>query len=146
MARYPISGSLRAKAISANNISHGNWNSSSSSSSLPRDPFGPAMAQQIFDFNKYEEDIPECSDDEHSGYVDSTGDHWYQTELPLENVREMEQRFQREIQKFECAYRKMIHHALKWHYLMEDLEDNAQLKKQFQDIQLMRKLGGSDFV
>ena len=58
----------------------------------------------------------------------------------------MEQHHQTQIKKFERAYRKMAFQALKWHYLMEDIEDNAQLKKMFNDIQLMRKLGGSPTV
>lgn len=110
-------------------------------------PFGPQMACEIFgvfDSYDYEETAYE-NPGEHSPF-EAYEEDWYQTELPLENVRELEERFRREIKKMERAYRKMALHALKWHYLMEDLEDNSQLRKMFNDIQLMRKLGGSENV
>lgn len=113
-------------------------------------PFGPQMACEVFGvyYDDYEDyDSPVSAEE---GYViptDLEGDeYWYQAELPLETLREMEQRHLRQIKRFEQAYRKMCHHAMKWHYLMEDLEDNSQLNKMFNDIQLMRKLGGSEAV
>lgn len=113
-------------------------------------PFGPQMACEVFGVDEYDDEFDcaeSCDDDSYGTEVASDDqEYWYQTELPLENVREMEQHHQTQIKKFERAYRKMAFQALKWHYLMEDIEDNAQLKKMFNDIQLMRKLGGSPTV
>ena len=122
--------------------------SSGYASSQKLHPFGPSMACDIFGVYEYD-DYEECPDEDYeSDHIKEygEGEYWYQTELPLESVREMEQRHLREIRKFERAYRKMALYALKWHYLMEDLEGNAQLDKMFKDIQLMRKLGGSSNV
>jgi tRNA-dihydrouridine synthase len=106
------------------------------------------MACDIFGVYDYDdaEEVCEASSDHYEQEDLPMEEVWYQAELPLENVREMEERHLREIKKFERAYRKMCHNALKWHYLMEDLKDNEQLKKMFNDIQLMRKLGGSEGV
>lgn len=111
-------------------------------------PFGPQMACNIFGVHEYDdyELTEELGEDYYPVKSSDEQEIWFQTELPLENVRTMEQRHLKEIRKFERAYRKMALYALKWHYLMEDLEDNAQLDKMFKDIQLMRKLGGSSNV
>lgn len=138
MARKP--GRVRGYSIKA-----GRSASSGYASSQKFHPFGPSMACEIFGVHEYD-DYDVCLDEDYeSDHVKEHEDeeYWYQTELPLESVREMEQRHLSEIKKFERAYRKMALYALKWHYLMEDLEDNAQLDKMFKDIQLMRKLGGS---
>lgn len=146
MARNSRRISRAAKA------SHAGYGSSNYYQTQPRDPFGPAMAAEIFSFDEYDYDYDEPKEsygqyeNETESVEDLTYQYWYQTDLPLENVRELEDRFRRELRKFERAYRKMIVHALKWHYLMEDLEDNPQLDKMFKDIQLMRKLGGSEGV
>lgn len=116
-------------------------------------PFGPQMACEVFGVDEYDDeyDLEDCAEDE--GYYgnsvqaeDDTTEYWYQTSFELENVRELEDHHKREIKKFQRAYRKMAFQAMKWHYLMEEIEDNAQLKKMFNDIQLMRKLGGSQTV
>lgn len=142
MARRPT----RLKSYSVP-MAKASYNSSSSYDS--RNPFGPAMAQEIFEVYDYDEcdkacavsdDIYDCEDT-----VDGE-EYWYQTELPLENVRELEERFRQEISKFDRAYRKMMVHALKWHYLMEEVEENPQVAKMFKDMQMVRKLSGSDRV
>lgn len=139
MARHPKRYYPMAKSVSASS------NYASYQKSLP--PFGPQMACDVFGVHDWDdcEEVMD-TDDYYGDEVAVEGEYWYQTELPLENVREMEQRHLAEIKKFERAYRKMCHHAMKWHHLMEDLEDNQQLKKMFNDIQLMRKLGGSSGV
>jgi len=113
-------------------------------------PFGPQMACEIFNVDFYDDDAESISEDWERNHseemIPSSTEYWYQLDLPLENVREIEERHRQEIKRFSRAYKQMCVHALKWHYLMEDLEDNVQLKKLFNDIQLMRKLGGSEGV
>lgn len=113
-----------------------------------RRPFGAAMAEEIFElYNEphhyYGED--ECVSDE-SPQSDDYEETWYQTELPLENLRELEERMRQQITKFEGAYSKMMIFALKWYYLEQDAETNPQVGKLFKDLQLTRKLAGSDTV
>jgi hypothetical protein len=43
-------------------------------------------------------------------------------------------------------YRRISVAALKWHYLVEEAETNPQVMKMFKDLQLIRKLGGSNCV
>lgn len=121
-----------------------------SSNHTPSNPFGPQMACDIFGVTVYDdyeatEDLVDAFSS-YNGSEDLDEECWYQTEFDFESVREMEQRHLLQIRKFERAYRKMALYALKWHYLMVDLESNAQLDKMFKDIQLMRRLGGSENV
>ena len=104
-------------------------------------PFGPAMADKIFDLYEPYEDF--YYNDYHQKYEP---EGWYQLELPLENLRELEERMRAQIKRFDSAYYKMMVYALQWHYLMEEVEDNPQIKKLFQDLQMIRKLTGSDKV
>lgn len=115
---------------------------SASNSAAPRDPFGAQMAQSIFDF--YEEDGPEPAY-YHEEDTESD-DMWLQGELPLFNTGELEDILIARINKFESGYRKMMLHALKWHYLEEDLNANPSLKAMFDSIQVIRKLSGSKGV
>lgn len=110
-------------------------------------PFGAAMAQEIFGFSEYDPwtsvDISYESDVAEARPVE---EEWYQTELPLKNIRELESELISEIEKWKMSYHRMMVFALKRFYLMEEVEENPQIKKMFNDMQMMRKLGGSDRV
>jgi hypothetical protein len=109
------------------------------------EPFGPQVANDIFE--NWGED---CEPAQLSDYGDSydtpetVEEYWYQQELPLESLRELEERHRNEINKFQRTYKKMMVYALQWHYLIEECEENPQLDKMFRDLQLVRKLSGSD--
>lgn len=110
------------------------------------DPFGPQVANEIFD-NWGEECEPtqlSSYDDSSYGTAEVVEDCWYQPELPLENVRDLEEHYRSEINRFQRTYKKMMVYALQWHYLIEECEENPQLDKMFRDVQLVRKLSGSD--
>jgi hypothetical protein len=104
------------------------------------------MAHHIFDVSDWGDAEDYASDSYVNIEAVDCGEIWYQPELPLENVRDLEEKHRQAIKKFDRAYRKMMVYALQWHYLMEECEENAQLAKQFKDIQLIRKLNGSDRV
>lgn len=132
--------------------------SGSSYNSRPIHPFGPGMAEDVFgvyddryadedcieaDYDYAVEEIDE--EDLFDGVLQSY--HFrYQGSFDLETNEEKETRLKNAIRRFETAYRKMAVYALKWHYLEEELEADPQLKKMFGDIQMMRKLKGSDRV
>lgn len=110
------------------------------------DPFGPQMANEIFE-DWGDEAAEPCESgysDQLVAYEENQHEYWYQPDLPLENVRELEDRYRAEIYKFKRTYKKMMVYALQWHYLLDECEDNAQLEKMFKDLQMMRKLTGSD--
>lgn len=126
-----------------------NSGSGYSSSNSFRGPFGPGMAEDIFKINYCDEaETAPYPYDEYENHSKSLPDeeYWYQTELPLKNVSELETELRNEIRKWERAYNKVMIYALKWHYLLEEVEENPQVKKMFQDLQMIRKLGGSDRV
>ena len=136
----------------------GSASSASSYNSRPIHPFGPGMAEDVFgayddryadedcveiEYDYAVEDIDE--EDLFDGVLQSY--HFrYQGSFDLETNEEKETRLRNAIRRFEIAYRKMAVYALKWHYLEEELEADPQLKKMFGDIQMMRKLKGSDRV
>ena len=148
----------RAMAVGQSSKGYASASSSSSYNSKSQDPFGPGMAESIF--NLYDLDFDECVEDIHDGYYpqgeldpedlyngETQSFHFrYQETLDLETNEEREARLKNAIRRFEQAYRVMSVYALKWHYLQEDLEDHEDLKKMFRDIQMLRKLKGSDFV
>lgn len=109
----------------------------------PKNPFGAAMAQEIFDLYSYD-DSDWYSDNDESPVQEDTDE--VQLDLPLENLRELEERMRAQIKKFDRAYHKMMIYALQWHYLQEEVEESPQIKKMFQDMQMIRKLTGSDKV
>lgn len=140
-------------------IRYGNSVNSSSSGSYGNNmnPFGAAMADSIFDVYSY--DCEEAYDS--SDYDDAVGVledydmfdgethsfHFrHQGELEIETNEEREARLKRAIERFERGYKKMAVYALRWHYLMEDLEDDEELMRQFKSIQVIRKLKGSTGV
>lgn len=150
---------LRPRAMSVNQASKSYPKSSSSYNSKPQNPFGPGMAESIFNLYDHDFDLDECvaegdgfypqgeldPEDLYDGVTQSF--HFrYQDELDLETNEEREARLKNSIRRFEQAYRVMSMYALKWHYLEEDLEEHDDLKKMFRDIQMLRKLKGSDFV
>lgn len=119
-------------------------------------PFGPDMADSVFGVYYYGESESVCSEEAYpqaelddadlfDGELHSYHFQW-QGELEIESQEELEARLRHRIKKFEHAHNAMCHHALKWHYLMEDVENNPQIKKMFQDMQLMRKLSGTQHV
>jgi hypothetical protein len=123
-------------------------------------PFGPDMAESIFDARYYDLDGECVSDEIEDSYYPSSklddadlfdGElqsyHFrYQGDLELETSEEVEAQLRHRLKKLNRAYNVMCHHALKWHYLMEDVEGNEQIKKMFKDMQLFRKMSGSDNV
>jgi len=155
MSKYGYAKAKRAKQYQAGvNVSYGY-----APVEDDRGPFGPGVAQDIFDCRVYD-DCETAYDDGHEVYHENLHPtdlfdpeeglqsyHFqYQPHLELETPRELESRLRDSIRKFERSWDKMAIYALKWHYLMEELEEDSQLKKQFMDIQLMRKLKGSDRV
>jgi len=140
-------------------ISKGYAVASSNSSNYQREsnPFGPGMAESVF--NVYDDDLDECVSDYSEKCYDAEVDqedmydgvlqsfHFrYQEDLDLETNAEREERLKRSIRRFESAYRKMSLYALKWAYLEEEVEDDEQVRKMFKDMQMIRKLRGSDAV
>lgn len=113
-------------------------------------PFGTQLADDLFDVHYYEEDCLEDAPDVYD--YDSKNipvKEEYEGEqfvLELETLNDIERRYRYEISRMRRGYNKMAHHALKWHYLMCDIEDNPQIKKMFEDMQLMRRLSGSENV
>ena len=130
----------------------------STSSHIVGGPFGPAMARDVFELwgddceavpeGYYDEGIKDGPMEEEDLFDGETKSYHfrYQGELNLESVAEMSDRLRSEIRQFRAGYAKMSIYALKWHYLMQEVEANPQVKKMFKDMQLMRKLNGSDGV
>jgi hypothetical protein len=113
------------------------------------DPFGPQVANDIFEMWGEDCEPTQACDSSYPDsyeYEEGEHEHWYQPELPLENVRDLEDRYRQEINKFQRAYKKMMVYALQWHYLLEECDDNAQLEKMFKDLQMIRKLTGSEVL
>ena len=132
--------------------------SGSSYNSRPIHPFGPGMAEDVFGIydDRYGEE--DCVEDDYAYPIEEIDaedlydgvlqsfHYRYQGSFDLETNEAKEARLKESIRRFETAYRKMSIYALKWHYLQEELEEDHQLKKLFGDIQMMRKLKGSDRV
>jgi hypothetical protein len=112
-----------------------------------RELFGPMMAQDIFNVNDYDdEDMVEEAVEDYIPESFESDELWLQGSLDLENVTQLEDRLRRSITHFERGYRKMMVSALKWHYLMEECDEDEQINKMFKDVQMIRKLRGSDKV
>jgi hypothetical protein len=109
-------------------------------------PFGPALADDVFKLYDYGHDEPECSDDSYYHLQSIEDAEPVQLNFELETVRDMENRLLNEISKFKRGYQKMMVYALQWHHLMEELDSNPQLEKMFNDLQMIRKLTGSEAV
>jgi len=132
---------------------------SSGYSSAPS-PFGPGMAEDIFGVSRYDSygyDEAECIEEYYPTMADLDPEDLFNGELQsfhfryqgtfdLETNDEREQRLLNSMKRFERAYRVMAVAALKWHYLLEDVEEDEELKKMFHNIQMLRKLKGSDTV
>jgi hypothetical protein len=73
-------------------------------------------------------------------------DDLVQLQLPLESPSELLERYREQIRHFERAHEKMAMYALKWHALLKDVDENSQVAKLFRDLQMVRKLFGSDFI
>lgn len=123
----------------------------------PTDPFGPGMAEDVFAAYSDDYDDYECVEEYHPTIEELDPENLFngeyqsfhfrhQDELDLETNEEREARLKNSIRKFENAYRRMCIYALKWHYLQEEVEENVQIKKMFKDMQMFRKLNGSDRV
>lgn len=108
-------------------------------------PTGPALAEDIFRTN-WGEVSAECeSEEDYEAKSPESDFGWaYQPSLELESTIELEERLQRSIRQYETAYDAMCLAALRWHQLMEDVHHNAQVKKMFLDMQMVRKLSGYD--
>ena len=135
------------------------YGSSSSYASTTKNPFGPGLAEEFFDVENGYDDDCEVMDDGYYGRVVADVDdadlfngetHSYhyrhQSELMLETPEELSTRLTQQIRRWERAYRKMAIYALKWHYLEEEADENPQVAKMFKDLQMFRKLAGSDRV
>lgn len=153
MARYPRSSTLTKLSVSSTIASSSlkyasNSNSHSSyHNQYPPKTRGSMLAQEFFSTYDNEDSVEECSDEYESTYYKTVDDEpyrWPQIELPLETTEELNQRLRNDINRFENAYDKMVLSAVRWKQLMEDVEKNPQIKKMFKDLQLVRKLSGSD--
>lgn len=146
MARYPLT---RIKSAIASGKTAASANYRSNSSYANREPpvtRGVTLAQDFFGIYDYGDDCEAVSDDYDSDNYRLVEDIVpVQMELALETEDELRERLRRDIQRFERAYDMMSLYAVRWKQLMEDVEENPQLKKMFKDIQLMRKLSGSEF-
>lgn len=153
MARYPKS---IGKSVS---VGYAPATSSRHSNSRNIDPFGPGMAEDLFGIYDYDEfdDVCEVDDGFYNAMEELDPENLYdgvtqsfhfrfQADLDLETNEEREANLRSSIRRFEAAYRRMSLYALKWHYLLEEVEENEQYKKMFKDMQMMRKLGGSNRV
>ena len=122
-------------------------------------PFGPMMAQDIFIYNSDDpctEDVYYAKDSDYGikeaplyPVIDGKIESYHysvQDELCLESKEELIQRLQYQINRMEKSYNKMCHHALKWYYLMNDVSKNPQIEKMFKDMQVVRRLSGSENV
>jgi hypothetical protein len=57
----------------------------------------------------------------------------------------MELDMRQTINRYNASLEKMGEYALKWHWLMEDVERFTQVEKTFKDLQVFRRLcGGGD--
>lgn len=112
-------------------------------------PYGPAMVCEIFNTDYYDGNsvtsLNELESAIDEGDVDEVVEP-SQLDLPLENLDELERKLRNTLRKFEDGYEKMAMYALQWHYLMEDCEEHPQLEKMFKDLQMMRRMTGSDAV
>lgn len=120
-------------------------------------PVGPALADDIFGVWNDEvacESDPSLEDDSYSKWqvtekTGTTGDPFFdecwQPSLALETPEELRMQLQSNIRKYERGYYKMAMAALRWHQLMEDVKSNSGIAKSFSDLQMLRKLSGSDF-
>lgn len=107
-------------------------------------PRGAALAEEIFRIG-WGSDVCESSESD-SNELLLEKDLWgYQPSLELETTLELQERLQSQIRKFEYAYESMCIAALRWHQLMEDVHYSDQVKKQFLDLQMIRKLSGLDY-
>lgn len=111
-------------------------------------PFGAMMADEIFQTYDYYE-TEECQGEgifSVQKELPTEEEFWYQTDLPLQSKSELEDQLRSQIEHFKRAHRKMYMYALQWHYLMEEVEDSEQVSKMFRDMQMIRKLTGSEAV
>lgn len=111
-------------------------------------PFGAALADDIFKLWDDEMYATATESSPRDPYNEPLldGEEPYQLDLGLENQQQLEDQLRNEIRKFKRGYHKMMVFALQWHYLMEECADNPQLEKMFKDLQLIRKLTGSEAV
>lgn len=107
------------------------------------------LAEDAFDIHAYELEADEPSEYDSDDYRDVTEDEFtfYPEQLTLDllTTSECENYLYQAIRKHERAYQTMCLHALRWKQLMDDVEANPQIDKAFNDMQLLRKLSGSDF-
>jgi hypothetical protein len=109
-------------------------------------PFGPLMAEDTFRGNGYlgcDDEVVESEYDDVYAIVDEEP---YQLELPLTPVAELEEQLRQKISHLDRHYRAIAKAAMQWHYLQDEIEENENLAKQWRDLQMTRKLSGSDKV
>jgi hypothetical protein len=103
-----------------------------------------AFADDAFDVRHY---APEPSSiHSKDDYPPMTDDICIQMELPLETPAQIIKHHRDMIRKYQLSQERMAMFALRWYYLMEDVDDDEQIAKLFNDLQFYRKLiGGTVF-
>lgn len=66
----------------------------------------------------------------------------YQYSLNLERIEDREEQLLRLIDKYERTFERLSMYALRWHYLMDDVENNTSISEMFESLQLLRRLSG----
>lgn len=149
MSRKRYYGLVHSKRASRNKAwSNGPMvGSASSNISMPR-VTGAMLAANVFGVYGNDEciGIDDCEDVQRD--LDSENlvpDGEYQLEFDLYNKEEIEEDLRSVIHRYNEALEKMGTFALKWHWLMEDIERFGQIEKMFKDMQVCRRLcGGGD--
>ena len=89
--------------------------------------------------------VSDAGDDECVGYGSEKVIHVvdnYQYTLNLERIEDREEKLQSIIDKYEETFKILGMYALRWHYLMEDVEENTSVADMFENMQLLRRLSG----
>lgn len=104
---------------------------------------GAALTEEIFGLYDYDDMTEELYETAYDAGEDAlTTDEPSQLELPLECKEELEYELRRLISRYRRSLERMGDYALRWHYLMEDVENSGQVEKMFNDLQFVRKLAG----
>ena len=69
-----------------------------------------------------------------------------QLNLELETVEQLAERYRQSINSFERSHTVMCAMALKWHALMQDVENDDNVADLFDNLQIIRKLIGGDKI
>jgi len=106
-----------------------------------------SLTEDIFSVDTYDDGDAKADDDEDFEASENylTKDYEpYQLSLELETTDELRKRLHQTIRRYEIGYEKMCAYAIRWHYLMEDVENIEQIHDQFNNLQMVRKLMGGN--